>query len=40
MINLIKGFVIATAILGGAGAAAAADLNVALIYGRSGPLEA
>ena len=40
MINLIKGFVIATAILGGAGAAVAADLNVALIYGRSGPLEA
>jgi branched-chain amino acid transport system substrate-binding protein len=40
MINLIKGFSFAAFVLGGAGAAAAADLNVALIYGRSGPLEA
>jgi branched-chain amino acid transport system substrate-binding protein len=40
MTNLIKGFAVAAAILGGAGAARAADLNIALIYGRTGPLEA
>jgi branched-chain amino acid transport system substrate-binding protein len=40
MINFIKGFAIASGILCGAGASAAADLNVALIYGRTGPLEA
>jgi branched-chain amino acid transport system substrate-binding protein len=40
MINLIKGFAFTGFVLCGVGAAAAADLNVALIYGRSGPLEA
>jgi branched-chain amino acid transport system substrate-binding protein len=40
MINFIKGFAVAAGVLTGAGAAAADDLNVALIYGRTGPLEA
>ncbi len=39
MTHFIKGLAIAAA-LGAAGAASAADLNVALIYGRTGPLEA
>jgi branched-chain amino acid transport system substrate-binding protein len=40
MINFIKGFAVAATVFGGVGAAAAADLNVALIYGRTGSLEA
>jgi len=37
MNNLIKGLIVATGAIGGA--ACADDLNVALIYGRTGPLE-
>jgi branched-chain amino acid transport system substrate-binding protein len=40
MTNFIKGFAIATGVLCGAGASVAADLNIALIHGRTGPLEA
>jgi branched-chain amino acid transport system substrate-binding protein len=40
MFNFFKGLVVATGICGFAGAAIAGDLNVALIYGRTGPLEA
>lgn len=40
MIKFIKGFSVASLILGGIGAAHAEDLNIALIYGRTGPLEA
>ncbi|MGA2043743.1 MAG: substrate-binding domain-containing protein [Roseiarcus sp.] len=39
MKHLIKGLAVAAA-LGAAGTASAADLNIALIYGRTGPLEA
>ncbi|WP_158817133.1 substrate-binding domain-containing protein [Methylocapsa sp. S129] len=40
MTHFIKGLAVAAAVLSGAGAASAADLNIALIYGRTGPLEA
>src|SRR5450631_947688 len=40
MINFFKGLAVAAGICGGVGAAVAADLNVALVYGRTGPLEA
>ena len=36
----LKGMALAAGVLGGVGAASAADLNIALIYGRTGPLEA
>jgi len=40
MINFIKGLAVAAGVLGGAAAASADDLNIALICGRTGPLEA
>jgi branched-chain amino acid transport system substrate-binding protein len=40
MTNFIKGLAIAAGVLGGAAAASADDLNIALICGRTGPLEA
>jgi branched-chain amino acid transport system substrate-binding protein len=36
----LKGIAVVAGVLGGAGAASADDLNIALIYGRTGPLEA
>jgi branched-chain amino acid transport system substrate-binding protein len=40
MTRLIQGLMVAAGVLSGAAAASAADLNVALICGRTGPLEA
>jgi branched-chain amino acid transport system substrate-binding protein len=40
MINFIKGLAVAAGVAAGVGGAHAADLNIALIYGRTGPLEA
>ena len=40
MTRFIQGLVVAAGVLGGVAAASAADLNVALICGRTGPLEA
>jgi branched-chain amino acid transport system substrate-binding protein len=40
MIHFIKGLAVATIALSAVGTSAAADLNIALIYGRTGPLEA
>jgi len=40
MTNFIKGLAVAVGVLSGAAAASAADLNIALICGRTGPLEA
>ncbi len=40
MTRFIQGLVVAAGVLSGAAAASAADLNVALICGRTGPLEA
>ena len=40
MTRFIQSLVVAAGVLSGAAAASAADLNVALICGRTGPLEA